>query len=291
MVFLVPIFCFGEDTKTDKIGLFISQVGSFVDHHPGWTDFKENSPGRKELMSILNSVNETESLEALNLLTDKDDIQEFNYTIQAGTASKEDLKKLLVYTYIYSGLYEKWKNETKDLKEILMKKVMPVIINKKYNPNLKRSFTVNINYYLNGMHISDEDRNFIMNELSNIFSDNKNPLSLKCEAARTWGGHEKREKTFLEKFKYLKNNPEILKGSVYYLSHNRHVNQDLLAGKILGLLDEVKEETAVNNILMGLSSLNYNNPGRKAMVKNKLDSLSKQEKNGKLKNLYNSYKK
>ena len=95
----------------------------------------------------------------------------------------------------------------------------------------------------------------------------------------------------MEKFKYLKNNPEILKGSVYYLSHNRHVNQDLLAGKILGLLDEVKEETAVNNILMGLSSLNYNNPGRKAMVKNKLDSLSKQEKNGKLKNLYNSYKK
>jgi hypothetical protein len=296
LLFLMPILCFGEKSGIDreKIESFITKVEAFAKSHPTWSDFPEGSPAREEIMAILDSVDEAESLEAQNILTANSDLQEINYKIHSGNLTEDEILKFMTYSFIEGRLFAIWKDQTGNIKEVLMQKVLPVIRSDKYNPNLKKSFLVHARRYMGDMHnkkinFPDNDRDLFMDELVNIFTDDTQSLNLRCKAARTWVGFEKRKDVFWEKFKYLKENPLLFEASAYDMAGNMFVDRNSLKERMFMIVEEGENIEIVRGGLRYLEAMVSGKADERKKLKERIRKIRDKETREQLKNVYNEY--
>jgi hypothetical protein len=109
---------------------------------------------------------------------------------------------------------------------------------------------------------------------------------MRCAAAGLWSKRERRPQIFQQNIKYIENNENLLAASGQEISFNMTITDDQLFEKLLNLLETNKNEKTVESILYGLNRLCYENPGRKAKVKNMKEQLLLKEGYKHLKQLY-----
>jgi hypothetical protein len=285
------VLCFGAKPSVDKkkVESIIVSVGLFVKEHPNYSKLPDTT--KKRLAVIIDGLNEMESLEAQNILMATSDLHEINYTLESGKVTEAEVIKFMTYEYIQNRLLGFWDKQKRNMKDVLMLKIMPVITNDKYNQNLRASFISNADDYMNNIHnkkipITDSDRNIVMDTMLKIFTDETKQLNMRCAAARLWSWSERRPQIFQQNIKYIENNEKLLAASAQKISHNRTMTDDLLFEKLLKLLETNKNEKTVESILYGLNSLSYEKPERIAKVKNMKEQLLLKEGYKHLKKVY-----
>jgi len=248
----------------------------------------------KNIISILDSISETEAISALNTLSDTQDFENMGYKIQSGKADEQEMHDFLVYELIKNRLLKKWADKIGNQEKILMEKIFPILTNDKYNAGIKRSFVVVAEGYMRNIHnkkivFSDKNRNLLMDKLINIFKDKSQPENIRSETAKLWSWTEKRSDVFERELPSIENDNNLLKSSAFMLTFNNAVKKEVLVDKMLIILDKNSETETVKEIARGLKRLSLDNPERKAKIKNKISQLKQNKKNKHLEEIYNEF--
>ncbi|MDP2807804.1 MAG: hypothetical protein Q8O74_06675 [bacterium] len=243
------------------------------------------------LLILLPFFNDTVALSSLNFLWGHNDFNAISHRIKSGEANIGEISVFVVFSLIEGRTHKRWDKQKRNIKNVLMLKIIPVITDNKYNQNLRASFISNADDYMNNIHnkkipIPDSDRNLVMDTMLKIFTDETKQLNMRCAAARLWSWSERRPRIFQQNIKYIENNENLLAASAHEISFNRTMTDDLLFEKLLKLLETNKNEKTVESILYGLNRLSYENPRRIAKVKNMKEQLLLKEGYKHLKKVY-----
>ena len=296
LVLIFPVLCFGQksDTQNVKIKNYLDSMNLFVEKCPSiWA--LADTVAYKEFVAIYDTLTDTESLEIQDELSKDSDVKQVKINFQSPQNIKENQwKTFLVFFFTQTRLLRKWDEEMNNKESVLMQKIFPIIIDRRYSPDLKEDFILHSDSYMRNIHnmrisFPDDHRNLILDKFIEIFSDNQNPDSLRQSAAKTWIIREKRKKIFWQRIDYLENYPSIFEKSAQGMVFNIFIERKKVKEKMFNILERRKDPLIVQTILNCFENFVRGKPDERKEIKEKFKMLRDKEGDKELKTIYDEH--
>lgn len=262
IIFLANIIFYGKVVAgSQEASLYISKLENFIKKYPNVWDW--NDPEKtEELAVITQSINSDVSLEVQDSTTKGVKTKEIERLSQIppDKLTNQQISEAHNYRIFYitqSNLLYKWEKELGGKDKVIVEKILPLIKNKKFNPNMRKAYVVVTGNYLQDfwnskIAFSDEYSNKLMDVLTEIFSDDSEDISIREEASKTWGDWERRSIIILKQLDNLKNEPDIFKTAAegmgkkwnVYIKSNRTA-RDLVNNKMFKILENADNEKII----------------------------------------------